>query len=193
MGKVNYPIYIHKVLFPLKLSTIPSQNSKLETTRCLPTNLPLDTIFCLTLHIRWCGVFPKCFWKEFFDVINLGNDPPLKGSWWWPPVCGDGAVSHHWPPLSLSLLLLPATQTPCELEMRTPYILDLAQITHVCTEDLITERKLELVANNRWRIYGCGQLVDNRWRRAGQWGGLRWSNESRECNNYNAALHNASL
>ena len=133
------------------------------------------------------------FLKGIFDVINLGNDPPLKGSWWWPPVCGDGAVSHHWPPLSLSLLLLHATQTPCELEMRTPYILDLAQITHVCTEDLITERKLELEANNRWRIYGCGQLVDNRWRRAGQWGGLRWSNESRECNNYNAALHNASV
>ena len=89
-----------------------SKHKILETTWCLHHKVLSDTILCLTLHIRWGWRVSEMFLKGIFDVINLSNDPPLKGSGWGVAGCVVMALlatigqSHS---LSLSLSLSCAT------------------------------------------------------------------------------------
>ena len=89
-----------------------SKHKRLETTWCLHHKVLSDTILCLTLHIRWGWRVSEMFLKGIFDVINLSNDPPLKGSGWGVAGCVVMALLAtigHSLSLSLSRVLLLAT------------------------------------------------------------------------------------
>ena len=104
-----------------------SKHKILETTWCLHHKVLSDTILCLTLHIRWGWRVSEMFLKGIFDVINLSNDPPLKGSGWGVAGCVVMALlatigQSLSLSLSLSLVCYYSLLTTHELGIRTLYI-----------------------------------------------------------------------